>query len=158
MAVYGIGATFKGRKHFQDFKDYKIAFLSWDEEIAPELHKLFQSIKIGDIFYIKSYTPRSGLIIKAVGIVSDNDIKTFNIVTKQITDYDIDDIKNENKVSCMSVKWVWRGSGDAIDENKEFIEFEANMDKYNVRNIAIYEEFNKEILDKVIDKIVKKHL
>lgn len=148
MAVYGIGATFKRKDYSKDFMKNDIAFISWSDSVASELYKFFQNIKIGDIFYIKSYNPSKGLTIKAAGIVSDNDIvKAFDIVSREIVIDSIDKIKEENKRMCLSVKWIWKG------ENNIFINFDANMDKYNVRNVAIYEEFNEKVLEAVIDKI-----
>ncbi|GAB6119513.1 hypothetical protein [Dysgonomonas termitidis] len=150
MAVYGIGATFKRKDYSKDFMENGIAFISWSDSVASELHKFFQNIKIGDIFYIKSYNPSKGLTVKAAGIVSDNDVvKVFDAESRKIiTDAtDIDKVKEENKRMCLSVKWIWQG------DNKTFIHYDPNMDKYNVRNVAIYEEFNEEVLEDVIDKI-----
>lgn len=64
MAVYGIGATFEKKDVFDTFIKDKVAFLSWTDKDAPKLHKLFRHIKIGDILYVKSYNPTSGLTIK----------------------------------------------------------------------------------------------
>lgn len=134
MAVYGIGATFEKKDVFGIFIKDKVAFLSWTDKDAPELHKLFRYIKIGDILYIKSYNPTTGLTIKAVGIVTDNTM-------------------NQHNNNSISVGWIWKGQKDAEKDEDQFIILEPNMDKYNVRNIAIYEEFNEVVLAKVLDKI-----
>lgn len=134
MAVYGIGATFEKKDVFDFFIKDKVAFLSWTDKDAPELHKLFRHVKIGDILYIKSYNPTTGLTIKAIGIVKDNAINEAN---------------NNN----ISVGWIWIGKKDTEKVEDQFIVLEPNMDKYNVRNIAIYEEFNEVVLAKVLDKI-----
>lgn len=134
MAVYGIGATFEKKDVFDSFIKDKVAFLSWTDKDGPELHKLFRRVKIGDILYIKSYNPTTGLIIKAICIVKDNTI-------------------NEANNNSISVGWIWTGKKDAEKHEDQFIVLEPNMDKYNVRNIAIYEEFNEVVLAKVLDKI-----
>ena len=46
-----------------DFIKNNIAGPLWDNLVAPELHQFVNSLKVGDIVYIKSYSPRSNDII-----------------------------------------------------------------------------------------------
>lgn len=147
MAVYGIGATIEDDRYFQIFIEHNIIFLSWEEKEAPELYRLFKSIKIGDIVYVKSYN-QSGLYIKAIGIVSDNELRNFSLTDKIFVPMST---KGKFRRKCISIKWVW----DESETENKAIHLIPNMDKYNVRNVAIYEEFSKNVLDRVIDKIVK---
>ena len=129
MAVYGIGTTFERKDYLDCFIDESIAFLNYSENVTPELYVLFRRIKTGDILYVKSYSP-SEFIIKAVGLVLDNTIET-------------------NKIS---VNWIWDGRKKENDDKDNFLRLPTNMDKYNVRNIALYEEFNKNVLEKISEK------
>jgi hypothetical protein len=87
MAIFGIGAFFD-EDVSQDFIGRGVACVGWTRTEAPSLHKLLRHIKIGDLIYIKSYTPRGGLTIKAIGVVID------------------DEIQNDNE---LGVRWVWIG-------------------------------------------------
>ena len=129
MAVYGIGATFGKKDYLDCFIDESVAFLNYTESVTPELYVLLRRIKNGDILYVKSYNPK-GFTIKAVGIVQG-------------------DIIEQNRIP---VEWIWKGNDGEDEEKGGFIKFPANMDKYNVRNIALYEEFNQKVLDKVLNK------
>lgn len=128
MAIYGIGANYNNVDVSQDFIKKGIACVGWDITDAPELHKILQSIKIGDIFYIKSHSPSNGLYIKAVGIVTDNTLK------------------KEDKGIGVSVRWIWDGRHH----------YGKVQDKYNVRSITIYEEYNKDIQDLILSFIFSK--
>ncbi len=104
------------------------ACVGWDFKDAPSLHKLLKHIKVGDLIYIKSHPPTEGLIIKAVGIVVDDKV-----------------LKDENLGVCLKVEWVWQGY-EVIGKLD---------DKYNIRNITLYEEFNPDIQNKVIELLLK---
>ena len=128
MAIYGIGANYNNVDVSQDFIKKGIACVGWDITDTPELHKILQSIKIGDIFYIKSHSPSNGLYIKAVGIVTDNTLK------------------KEVEGIGVSVRWIWDG----------WHHYGKVQDKYNVRSITIYEEYNKDIQDLILSFIFSK--
>jgi hypothetical protein len=128
MAIYGIGASYHGTGDVsQDFKDKGLACVGWDESDAPPLHTILKHFKIGDVVYIKAHPPQIGLIIKAVGIVIS------------------DRLKNDKKLGTgMPVKWVWTGE-------ERLGKFD---DKYPVRNITLYEEFNPQVQKRVIDLLL----
>ena len=72
MAIYGIGAMYGGTEDMTEiFLEKGGAYLGWDREDAPYAHQLLHRISIGDIVFIKSYPPTSGLHIKAVGVVTE---------------------------------------------------------------------------------------
>jgi hypothetical protein len=75
-------------------------------------------MKIGDIVYIKSHPPSIGLIIKAVGIVTNDEPKAAGQLGTGIP-----------------VKWVWTGEERLGQFN----------DRYPVRNITLYEEYSRSI-------------
>ncbi|MEI0566843.1 hypothetical protein [Brachyspira pulli] len=95
------------------------------------MHQFIQSLKVGDIIYIKSFAKKTQMItIKAVGIVIDNEIvKNFPI--------------GDSKIRIgRNVKWI----------DKESITIENPNGKNNVVNNSFYEEFNPEIQKIIIDK------
>lgn len=134
MAVWGIGAYYKGDNSTdktQDFIDSGFACIGWDEKDASALYQMIKSVKIGDIIYIKSFTPnQKQLYIKAVGIVTDN-------------------CKNHDGLGYgVKVKW-----------KEEFIEsinitISPEMYRNNVFNNTMYEEYNENIISKLVDIIM----
>lgn len=127
MTIYGIGAHYSSSKKdvTQDFVKNGLACIGYGERRAPGLHRLLKQIKVGDIIYIKSHPPNLGLYIKAVGVVkSDNIVEETNLGK-----------------GCIKVRWIWTG-----EEKIGKID-----DKYNVRNITLYEEYNPDVQKKVLD-------
>ena len=134
MAIYGIGAFYGGGigNVTESFLLRNSACVGWEESDAPSLYQLIKYIKVGDIIYIKSKTPQKGLTIKAVGIVFDD----------QISYRKYEDIPR----ACRNVKWIWNG---------EKLLGKIG-DKYNVRSITLYEEFNLNIQQEVINLLTSK--
>lgn len=134
MAVWGIGAYYKGDNgtdKTQDFINQGFACIGWSENDAPALYQMIKSVKIGDIIYIKSFTPnQKQLCVKAVGIVTDN-------------------CKNHDRLGYgVKVKW-----------KKEFSEsinitVSSEMYRNNVFNNTMYEEYNENIISKLVDIIM----
>lgn len=124
MAIYGIGAHYSGTDMTQDFVNHACACIGWNITQSPALHNYISSLKIGDIMYIKSFPPSIGLIVKAVGIVTDNQAQNFT-----------------NLGYGIKVKWIWEGN--------ETIGF---SDKYNVHSNTLYEEFVPTVQNFVISK------
>lgn len=129
MAVFGIGATFGKVDKMQEFIQERCACIGWAEEEAPALYQMMRKIKVGDLIYIKAFPPKVGLIIKAVGIVTNAEVTKPNFQL--------------GKICIKEVDWAWRGNyhWGKVD------------DKYNVRSITLYEEFNPRILNLVIDAL-----
>ena len=135
MAVWGFGAYYNGSKvknKEQDFVSKGYAFVGWDEKDAPALYRMLDSIKAGDIVYIKAFVPKSKkLTIKAVGIVTD---------THKKIDKDLG--------TGIKVKWKKEGfepfTKDITDE----------MYRNNVFNNTLYEEYNEKIINTLIDRLL----
>jgi hypothetical protein len=126
MAIYGIGAYYD-EDVSSEFLSKEVACVGWGSDDAPSLHRLLEHITVGDLIYIKSYPPDAGLSIKAVGIVVDDEVKHV-----------------KNLGMGVKVKWIWRGD-----------EFMGKIgDKYHVRLITLYEEFNLDIQKKVIQLLL----
>lgn len=127
MAIFGLGAWY-GEDVTDAFIANGVACVGWSNRDAPALHKIMAHIKVGDVIYIKTHPPSEGLTIKAIGIVTDDKVISMKGVGR----------------ACLKVRWIWSG-----EEYVGFIE-----DKYNVRNITLYEEYNPEVQNRVIELLV----
>ena len=59
MAIYGIGASYRGTQDVsQDFLNVGLACVGHNEKDAPPLHTILKHFKIGDIVYIKAHPPQ----------------------------------------------------------------------------------------------------
>ena len=135
MAVWGIGSYYKGTFNpdkTDDFIKENCAFIGWDYDNAPSLHYMFSTVKLGDIVYIKSFIPKSKTLhIKAVGIVND--------VNKNIS--------NELGTG-VGVKWK-----DGFEPVT--IEITEKAFKNNVYNNTLFEEYDAEIINKLVSELIK---
>lgn len=129
MAIFGLGAYYQGRREdvTGKFVSDGIACIGWNRADAPALHNMMAHMNVGDIIYIKSHPIDRGLIIKAVGIIADDEI-----------------ISTDLGDSCLRVNWIWTG-------NKELGRI---PDKYNVRNNTLYVEYNPTIRKTVINLLI----
>ncbi|MDG6999880.1 MAG: hypothetical protein JRN15_12275 [Nitrososphaerota archaeon] len=132
MAIFGIGAMF-GRVNdvLEQFIQNEIASMDFGENEAQPLRELIKRIKTGDIIYVKSHPPNLGLIIKAVGIVTSNDVLTDHLPVGTIG---------------VRVRWISR---------REYAFGQIN-DFYNVRNNTLYEELNNDVQSMVIELLTER--
>ena len=130
MAVYGVGA-FYDRDVSPEFIARNLVGVGWNDNQAPELREYFQSMKVGDIVYIKaaSFGARN-ITVKAIGIIRDT-------VVRRNAD-------TNNLVSTgRNVKW--------LVTNRFLIP--RPTERNNVRSNTVYEEFHPEVLRQIIDRI-----
>jgi hypothetical protein len=129
MAIYAVGAYYDGDGDVSDdFIAKNIAGPGWDITDAPELHQFVRSLKVGDIIYIKSYSPASSdIIVKAIGVITDDQVITTNRVVSV----------------GRNIKWVVTESF-RIPKPKE---------KNNVRLNTMYEEFHPEVQSQILAKL-----
>lgn len=148
MAVYGVGALYGGENNMlPDFIRQSVACVGWDDRESRTAHKIMQSVKTGDIIFIKSFNQSHGLFVKAAGIVNDNQ---FRKITDRLG-YGV------------GVRWAW------CAENSECFPTEAKTvrftgspipmgkrnDKFDfMRNGTVYEEFDEEVIRLLINLIV----
>lgn len=128
MAIFGIGASYEYDVS-EDFIKNEVACIGWDQADATALYEILRFLKLGDIIYIKSAPIGKGLRVKAIGIVKDNTLQNI-----------------PNLGTGVSVKWIWTGHENVGKIN----------DKYNVRNNTLYEEFNREVQQKILDLLFSK--
>lgn len=76
MAVWGIGASWDGRDVSKDFIERGVAAIGYSEENKATFHNLMRErTKIGDLIFIKAkYNENGQMHIKAIGIISDNNL------------------------------------------------------------------------------------
>ena len=128
MAIFAVGASYGKTDVSGDFIKNNIAGPLWDNLVAPELHQFVNSLKVGDIVYIKSYSPRSNdIIVKAIGVVKDDGLVTNSSVVR----------------AGRNIKWVVKNDF-RIPKPKE---------KNNVRSNTMYEEFHPEVQKVILDKL-----
>ena len=127
MAIYWIGAYFSNGDVSKDFITNSIVGTGWSKQYAPELFQYMQSLKVGDIVYIKSYPPSSlDIIIKGIGIIKDDILVTNNIVT------------------C-GRNVVWK--------NIQTLRIPRPQEKNNVRANTMYEEFHPDVQQFIINNL-----
>ncbi len=129
MTVYGIGAYHGDEDVSDTFLTEEAACVGWSREEAPALHRILKHIKIGDIVYIKSYPPDIGLIIKAVGIVTDDNVSEY---------------------TCgygVRVRWIWTG-----EERLGKLEDRVT----NLRTGTLFEEPSAEVSTTVLNLLLSR--
>ena len=135
MAVWGIGAYYEGSNpsdKTDEFISEGRAYIGWNEKEAPALYRMFDSVKVGDIIYIKAFIPRSKILsIKAVGIIMN--------VRKHTSD---------NLGTGVDVNWKTGFSTISINITPQIY-------KNNVFNNTLYEEFNVSIIKQLIDILMR---
>lgn len=126
VAIFGIGAHY-GYDVSDDFVERECACVGWSEDDAPPAHGLLRHLRTGDIVFIKSFSPKAGLTIKAVGVVTEGRVRDF-----------------EDLGAGVPVRWVWSGKEQVgkID------------DKWPVRSVTIYEEFHPRVQTKVLGLLI----
>lgn len=122
MAIFGVGAYYD-QDVSQDFIQANLVGVGWDATVAPELHQFMRALKVGDIVYIKSFSPSSSdILVKAIGIITDDEIRT--------------NANSNSLVSCgRNVRWIY-SQGIRIPKPHE---------KNNVRANTMYEEFHPDV-------------
>ncbi|MEY8847290.1 hypothetical protein AB9K26_00620 [Psychroserpens sp. XS_ASV72] len=131
MAIFGIGAYYYGTTDVSnDFLTNNIVGTGWDVNAAPELHRYFKSLKVGDIIYIKAaFGPAKYISVKGIGIISDNEI--------------LDTSHHHLTEIGRNVKWV----------KKTQFKLPKPVEKNNVRSNTVYEEFHPNIQEEIIKRI-----
>jgi hypothetical protein len=78
MAIFGIGAYYDGERDVsREFIQNDLAGVGYSEPDAPEIHRYVRSLKVGDIVYIKAFSPSSpDLHVKAIGLIADDEALT----------------------------------------------------------------------------------
>ncbi len=129
MSVFAFGANYDGRDVFQDFINNSCVGIGWSYNDNTSGHNIIQSIKAGDIVYIKSCNNGSPITVRAIGVV---------------TDYDSFTVPNVAEIA-RNVKW--------LDTTSFVIPNPKSSDKNNVRSNSVYEEYNLDVIGQIINKL-----
>lgn len=127
MAIFGIGAYYD-HDVSGDFVKNNVAGPGWDITDAPELHQFVRSLKVGDIVYIKSFSPTSpDILVKGIGVVTDEEL-----------------VKNSAVVAAgRNVKWLVT----------DHFRIPKPDEKNNVRLNTMYEEFHPAVQSAILGKL-----
>lgn len=128
MAIFGLGANYEGEDMTAAFLENGVACIGWSYDDAPSLHQIMRSIKVGDIVYLKSHPPSVGLIVKAVGLVHDSAV-----------------VSSDHGQACVRVNWRWQGPALTVGHIH---------DAYNVRNNTLYEEWNPDVRNRILNLLL----
>ena len=132
MSVWGIGAYYD-KDLSEEFILRNCACIGWSKGEAPALYKMFTSVKIGDIIYIKAFLPKKRqLLIKSVGIVTENAIR------------------NISSELGMGLSVKWKRLNDPVEIN-----ITEQIYKNNVFNNTLYEEYNVSIIQTIISLLLE---
>jgi hypothetical protein len=127
MAIYAVGAYYDGDVS-NDFIANNIAGPGWSVSEAPELDQFVRSLKVGDIIYIKSFSPSSpDIIVKAIGVITNDQVVTGSHVVS----------------AGRNVKWVVKDS----------FRIPKPTEKNNVRLNTMYEEFHPSVQTQILAKL-----
>jgi hypothetical protein len=139
MAVYGVGAYYDSDVS-KDFIDKECFCIGYGKSEATTLYEMLRRAKLGDIVYIKSFTPRAKntLYIKAIGFVVGKTIKSFEFEDGSDMGFG------------RSVKWV-ADFTDSVRKVKLRNEDRVN----NVYPNTMYEEYSDSIINKLLEWIVE---
>ena len=130
MAIFGIGANFDNQDVSDVFISYSFIGIGWGIESAPDLHEFIKSLKVGDIIYIKSFSP-TNFKVKGIGLIVDSEILN-------------EETSDGNLTIGRNVLWCC----------KEKFELQKPNGKNNVRNNSIYEEFAPKAQTIILEKIL----
>lgn len=134
MAIFGIGAHYgKTDDKSGEFIKKKLAGIGWSSDDSPEHHQFIANLKVGDIIYIKSYSPTSKYIfVLAVGFVRDEIIL---------------DSKSSHGLIQAGRNVVWKIT--------ERFSIPKPKEKNNVRLNTLYQEFHPKVQAEIIKRLTE---
>jgi len=131
MAIYGIGAY-----HDEDvsprFIDNNLVGVGWRSVDAPELHEFIRALKVGDIVYIKSFSPSADAItVRAIGIITNSEF-----VDRQASNGLVEAGRN--------VRWL----------STQQFEIAPPTERNNVRRNTLYEVWHPVVQHAIMERVI----
>ena len=127
MAIFGIGAYYD-HDVSGDFVRNNVAGPGWNITDAPELHQFIRSLKVGDIVYIKSFSPTSpDILVKGIGVVTNEELVTNSAVV----------------AAGRNIKWLVT----------DHFRIPKPDEKNNVRLNTMYEEFHPAVQSAILGRL-----
>ncbi|RTZ22058.1 hypothetical protein EKN09_15895, partial [Vibrio penaeicida] len=116
--------------------------LGWNEDNSKDLYEAVSQLKVGDIIYLKSVSPRyiRNIEVKGIGIVTKSFIQCL-----QSGEYGTADISDWNAL-FIKVNWVKQTSFEIkvpVDEGK----------LTNVRPATFYEEYLPYVQQRIVSEL-----
>lgn len=162
MSIYGFGASYGGVEDVTSyFLQLGVACSGWDPSTAPSasasphdgdapfIEATLRSIRVGDIAFIKSFSPGAGLRIKGVGLV--NDSRPHEIDTG--AGYPVDQIwPTETRLGTgVKVRWTWPD----VQDGSIYWHLPQLTDRgTNMRTGTIYEEYGPQVAAVVMELLL----
>lgn len=143
MAIFGAGSNWDGTEVKQQFFEESKFVVGWNEAHSKDLYEAVSQLKVGDIIYLKSVSPRyiRHIEVKGLGIVTKSFIQCLQ--SGEFGDVDISDW------NALFVKVHW------IRKTKFTIEIPESEGKLtNVRPATFYEEYLPHVQEKIIGALV----
>ncbi len=138
MRIWGIGAKWGDKNMYGVFagkESQGYAAIGWSPDEAPDLDKMFHSIREGDAIYIKRFLPNGRrLFIIAIGIVTKS-AHIDHAVIHQLYNSD-----ENGQRSIISVDWRW------LNNEPDELTLNDLRTKNNVYSNTLYEEYHPAIL------------
>ncbi|TDM51386.1 hypothetical protein [Aliivibrio fischeri] len=140
MAIFGAGSNWIGKEVKSEFFNENKFVIGWNENNSKDLYEAISQLKVGDIIYLKSVSPRYIRHVE-IGIVTKSFIQCL-----QSGEYGNTDISDWNAL-FIKVNWIIQTSF--------VIDIPVNEGKLtNVRPATFYEEFLPYVQEKIINKLI----
>lgn len=131
--VFGVGATYDDGSidQFSSFINHNIICVGWDETTAPAFHAMLAGMSVGDVVFIKSFSPKVGLYIKAIGVVASSSVISTPFGKAR--------------------RVLWKHVAKTKDD---WLKFGRMYDKYDfMRGGTLYPEYNPDIVRKILQYV-----
>lgn len=151
MAIYGAGSVWAEGEVMENFFAKNNFVLGWGYDDAEDLYGLISSVKVGDIIYLKSKSPKSPrMTVKAIGIVSKS-LVHYLIANEKKAAKLPDETKPEERLAnggnlAIGVKWIVKTPFE--------LDIEEKYGKLTtIRPSSFYEEFLPSVQRAIIDRL-----
>ena len=162
MSIYGFGASYGGTHDVAPyFLQLGVACSGWELSTAPTattaphdgeapfIEATLRSVRVGDIAFIKSFSPGAGLRIKGVGLVTDSRPHEIDVAAG----YPVGQIwPGETRLGTgVKVRWTWPD----VQDGSVFWHLPQLTDRgTNMRTGTIYEEHGPEVAAIVMELLL----
>lgn len=162
MSIYGFGASYGGTTDVTSFfLQLGVACSGWKPSAPPTattsphdgdatfIEATLRGVQVGDIAFIKSFSPGGGLRIKGVGLVTDS--RPHEVDTR--AGYPVEQIwPGEARLgSGVKVRWIWPD----VQDGTVYWHLPQLTDRgTNMRTGTIYQEHGHEVADVVMDLLL----
>ena len=144
MAIFGAGSNWGGKEVKATFFDEEKFIVGWNEDNSKDIYEAVSQLKVGDIIYLKSVSPRyiRNIEVKGIGVVTKSFMQCL-----QSGEYGDLNISDWNSL-FIKVKW--------LHQTSFMINVPESEGKLtNVRPATFYEEFLPFVQEKILNEMFK---